>query len=356
MKRKKEMKRILVVLWGAMGDIIRVTPMLRALKKSMPHTRIYFLVADEFKDVLEGNKNIDELLIAKGFYKRKRNYIDILNIISKLRKTRFDVVINLRPTYLMHAFSMLLNADMRIGFLEGGGRINNFYIRLKDVKTIHAAERFLKVAELIGVKSDRLEYDIFIKKEEEQFINNLLKSNGVKSKDMLIGFSFGGDVGTAYGRNRRWPIANWISLSEMIKNEYPTAKIILVGDKLDYIESKAFGEEERIINFCGMLKKRETFALLKQLNYLISTDNGVMNAGSALTTVIGLFGPSSPIVDGPVGKRHLMIWNKIKCGPCGVKVNCKNNECMKQMHPKKIFNIVTKKIKEGKNFGGLIYV
>ena len=53
---------IVVVRFGAMGDIIHALPAVTSLKRSFPQKRLIWVVARKWKELLEGNPYVDELL------------------------------------------------------------------------------------------------------------------------------------------------------------------------------------------------------------------------------------------------------------------------------------------------------
>ena len=57
-------KKILIIKFGALGDIIRTTPVLEAIKKKYgPDTLIYWLTLPKAEELLQNNPLIDKILI-----------------------------------------------------------------------------------------------------------------------------------------------------------------------------------------------------------------------------------------------------------------------------------------------------
>ena len=65
--------KILVIKLGALGDVLRTTPILEAIKEKYPDSEITWITEPESKEILEGNPNISKILtlpieeISEGF-------------------------------------------------------------------------------------------------------------------------------------------------------------------------------------------------------------------------------------------------------------------------------------------------
>ena len=78
-KRFPQISRIVVIELLQLGDLIVITPALRALKNKFPNAKIDVLVNQNTSDLLYGNKNINKILIYKDFK----------NLIKLLKENRY---------------------------------------------------------------------------------------------------------------------------------------------------------------------------------------------------------------------------------------------------------------------------
>ena len=83
--RIEKIKKILIVMLGGIGDMILLTPALKALRKGFPESHLALLLEpDGAKKVVEGSRLVDEIILReKGFFK----------LLGSLRRKRFDSVI-----------------------------------------------------------------------------------------------------------------------------------------------------------------------------------------------------------------------------------------------------------------------
>ena len=61
-----EIKRILVIELLLIGDLIVTTPVIRALKEKYPKASLDVMVLPTMKEVLEGNKYIESIILYKA--------------------------------------------------------------------------------------------------------------------------------------------------------------------------------------------------------------------------------------------------------------------------------------------------
>lgn len=341
-------QKILILKLGAIGDLVMLTPALRSLRCAYPDAVISFLIGEEYKDVISGNTNINELIIARDFKRKKRSYVNIIKLLSKIKEKHFDTVINCHTSWLMNLFSFLTGAKMRIGFDINGGFLNTTTTNYDNLKDKHDAKKYLELVKHVGGKPTTMKYDLYFSKKDDESVAKRLNTLDLGGKK-LIGFVVGGGGDSPFHLNRRWPIENWIELAKYISKRYPKLKILLIGDKDDYtISEEVKNKTNNTINGCGLFSIKETMALMKRLKLLITTDTGPMHLAAPFTKVIALFGPTSPEQFTPSPKeKHTVIQKDILCGPCYKNEKykiCYNNKCMKTISPEEVFNKISLKI------------
>lgn len=88
----------------SLGDVLRTTPLLHAIKTKYPDSKISWLVSEEAYPLLEGNKFLDRILMWDNF------------VPFQLLKERFDILINLEKIPGVCAVSDMIDAWTKYGF------------------------------------------------------------------------------------------------------------------------------------------------------------------------------------------------------------------------------------------------
>ena len=91
-------KNILIIKPSSLGDIVMALPALSALHKNFPDARISWLIRPEFASLLKDHPYLTETILfdrrflGKAWY-NPRAFASLMSLISKLRRSKFDAVI-----------------------------------------------------------------------------------------------------------------------------------------------------------------------------------------------------------------------------------------------------------------------
>lgn len=109
----QSVQRVLVVRLRSIGDTVLATPALSALRRFLPHARIEVLLEDWVAPVLDGFKDVDNVIRIKGKTMRER-----LRVARELRATHYDVAFNLHGGTTATLLTRASGAKHRIGYAE----------------------------------------------------------------------------------------------------------------------------------------------------------------------------------------------------------------------------------------------
>ncbi|MGH9406245.1 MAG: glycosyltransferase family 9 protein [Terriglobia bacterium] len=95
--------RILLIRLRSLGDTVLLTPSLRLLKRWRPDLRVSVVLEECFRDLLDGNTCVEEVLTLKARRGVGRT-LELIRLIRELRSRKFDLCVNLHggpsSTYL----------------------------------------------------------------------------------------------------------------------------------------------------------------------------------------------------------------------------------------------------------------
>src|SRR5438105_603121 len=92
-------KRILVVRFSSLGDVVLTTPVFKNIKSAYPDSFVAVAVKKQFADVFKGNPYIDEI-VALGQSE------SLWGFILKVRRMKFDVLLDLHNNLRSHLLSI----------------------------------------------------------------------------------------------------------------------------------------------------------------------------------------------------------------------------------------------------------
>lgn len=342
----------LFIKLGGIGDLLMVTPGLRAYKKTFPKENIIFLTGDSNKAVLKNNPYIDQLIqiddtaiFSTSILQRLKAAVKLLSFIkrSKIHKVfvlhrdcRWNFLVFLSGIKERHGFKR----DLHGLFLTHAVSI---------VRKEHQIFHYLKVLGM-PLPSDiqGMRMEIFPEPQEEARIENFMCT--LPSRN-IIAIAPGGAVNTKEQVPlKRWPIEYYRELMRLLLGD--GFIIFLIGGEKDFVITKQITDafktvkSKQLIDISGRYSLSETYALLKKCLLMITHDCGPMHiASTAEIPVITIFGPTDPNETKPLNPGSFVFWrgNRLSCAPCyknGKFPDCKTMTCMKEVTPSEVYEKV----------------
>lgn len=110
-------KKILAINFGGIGDEIFFLPTLISLKKQYPSSRITLALEPRSKGVQDLTDVIDELILAD--IKGKNKYFEALKLVITARKGQYDMVVSSGGNKLISILLFLMGIKIRCGYDTG---------------------------------------------------------------------------------------------------------------------------------------------------------------------------------------------------------------------------------------------
>jgi lipopolysaccharide heptosyltransferase I len=301
-----QLRRILVVKLSSLGDIVHVTPCLRALRRACPAARIAMAVDRRFAALVRGHPHVDEVIEADEGRSRLAAWAEPWRHLAGCRSPRFDLAIDFQGTRRSARWSYASFARIRAGVVPGPGgrawRPGWRYTVHRDL-TRHAVRGCADVAEAVGVPVEDLSPHVVISREADRRCSARLAAMGVPARDFILVNPF-----------TRWPSKNWPPerYRELVERLAASQSApILVhaapGEEagLEAVRPKAPGSRVAVVDG---LPLEEALALFGRARLMVTGDTGPMHCAAALgVPVVALFGPTWPERTGPWGAGHRIV-------------------------------------------------
>lgn len=324
--------RILVVRAGALGDTLMATPVVPALAERYPGAVIDFLASASAAPMVEGIAEIRQVLVL-----RQRNLpywlsLEKLRLAARLRRARYDlaVVLEQAPRY----YDLLARA--RIDTITG------FRDRPFD-PALHSIANNLRAAGFddYATRSWRM---LIAPADDPRGIARRLREHHAGP---LVGFHVGyGPARRKKNQERRlrgWAAENFGAVGAQLIEQGAT--IVLNGapeDQAAVTRVASLLPKERVVDLTGTLTLRESIALIRHLDVLVSVDSGPAHIAAAVgTPLVVLWGPGILEQTRPVssGGPVDVIREPVPCAPCygtPLMKSCRRNICMEGIVPARV--------------------
>ena len=314
-------KKILVIRFSSLGDVLLTTPFLRVVKNKYPKIEIDYLIKDSFIDAIKLNPNLSNIFSwqTEG---------DLESLISQLKLANYDYIIDLQNNFRSRKVVSKLGKSC-FSFKKPNIKkfllVNFKYNLLKNEKSI--PERYVEVVPELQIDEKGLE--LFIPKE------NLVE---IPKEKKIIGLAPG-----AFHFTKRYPIDYFAKVGNMLKND--GFEIAIFGGKSDReICSELNSKIEGSFDFSNDNKLFETASKMKNCKLVICNDSGLMHTATAVKIpVVSIFGSTvKEFGFSPFGVANLIIENNnLSCRPCSHigKSICKKKhfKCMLDLNPNLVY-------------------
>lgn len=329
------LKRILVVCPNWLGDVLFATPFLRALKKAYPETELDVLLPQRVQEALAHNTMIHQA-ISYNERLNARSLFASFSLSAKLRSRSYDAGILLSPSNTKSRLLRSAGIGIRAGFTRAGKDQVITHGVPEPATALHKIDHFLSLAAGLGVPACGREMDFFADEGSANSLKNKLHSAGVKAGEPYVVIHIGGNWPL-----KRWPLlyfAAWVKLWLEAQKGY----IVICGTSSEEeLSMRLSGDvsDKRLVSLCGQTTLAELSWLLKGARLVVSNDSGPAHlAASQKAPMIGLFGPTSADLTGPVSAGPLHILQaRVGCAvPCYYKT-CSDHLCMRSITPLAVF-------------------
>ncbi len=337
MDRLDRFDNILIIKPGAIGDLLQLTPVIRALKSRYPQAGISLLVGSpSTSELFKYNAHVHETMVfdKAGAHKSFRA---LLQLWRRLRRNKYDLVINFQRSNLKTWF--LASAAFPCRILV--------YHKARS-RTVHAVVNYLETVAPLGIDAAKMKMslEITLSAEERAFAKEVIFSLGGAGKPLIAL-----NPGASHPVNR-WATDRFAALSDMLTQKL-SARVIIIGGKEDIhlADEIAAKTGSKPLNMTGKASLLQLGALLEQCDVLVSGDTGPMHIATAVgTRVVALFGAADPARTGPVGSGHRVIQAAdVPCLPCKSR-SCNNKaylECMEKIPVSLVFETIRDMLNKG---------
>jgi len=313
-----KVKKILLVRQDRrLGNLILTLPLVSAIRKKLPQSHIGYLADETFAEVLGMCPEIDEVFVLKRSW--FWNPFKLLSIILKIRKSNFDLALDLSDENnfsLSNAFlTYLSQAPIRVGYVKAQ---NKGFLNL-EVPIIHrerhVVERHLDLWRFLAGEIPTPEFNLKIDSQNRSWAENYLTSKKVSQNDFLIGIHIGGRG------KKRWGIENFAEIINWLTKEKYKAIVFWGREEKKSLSSLRREANDKII-ISDLLSVQKLAAVIRRCNLFISSDTGPMHLAVALKVpTLAIFAESDAKKYGPKGDLHRILTDEVSLEK--VKTNLK---------------------------------
>ena len=289
-----QIRRILILRMGPLGETLLTTPVIRALRRRFPEAYIAYMVAPGREDLVSENPNLDEVITYS---------VSIPKLIYEMAKRSFQMAVVLQPTFRLVMHTFLARIPFRIGFETNSGKGRLLHVAVPNNIDQHETARYLDVVRGIGIEPDSEEPEMFVNPTVQGWAADFLAGAGLSANRPLIGLNPGSG-----SESRRWSKAGFAHVGDQLHQKYNAQVFITAGDAEGTLPHDVADLMSCSPIIVTGITPMQLGAMLQKCCLYISNDTGPMHMSTAVRTpTIALFGASKPRQWGPHWEPHTII-------------------------------------------------
>ncbi len=296
------MKKILLIRFSSIGDIVLTTPVIRAIKLQTDH-ELHVVTKHQYEGLYSSNPNVNRI---HSFSKH------INECLTDLKNEKFDVIIdlqnNLRSFRLKRKLKVKSYSFPKLN-IEKWLLVN---FKINKLPNVHIVDRYFKAVESIGVVVDQKGLEYYIPQHDEVAPENI----DSKLKDGYCAFVIGGQHTTKILPPEK--VALIISKIDM--------PVVLLGGSTDRKRGEEIcklSHDSDIINTCGEFNINQSASFVKSSKVVITNDTGLMHIAAAFNKpTISIWGNTIPefgmypYMPEHSSNYYISEVNDLRCRPC----------------------------------------
>ncbi|MFI5094783.1 MAG: glycosyltransferase family 9 protein [Candidatus Acidiferrales bacterium] len=334
-----EIRKILVLEPGNLGDIVGILPFLKNLRISYPEARIALLANPSMFPLLGNLPLVDELIPIRFpwsvHFSQWRRYnpfssqwIELARVLRDVRRRDFDLALSGRGDIRDNLVLWLTGIKRRVGYGFLGGGFLMTETAMPDLSRLHRSDCWLQLLEHLGKEVLDRQPRLQLSPTEIQFAKEYLSGLGIEDGELVVGIHPGARI-----RVRQWGTENFRAVGEKLAAVNP-AKILWFHDPKENVPS---GLPTAFVPVA--LPLRQFMAILARCNLLICNDSGPMHIATGLgVPIVGIFGATEPAWFGPLGEPNkIVIQSGFWCRPCNDRCIFDQPYCLRTISIEQVF-------------------
>ena len=342
---------ILAVKLADIGDLLTITPTLRALRLRYPAARITALVTPHTAPLLQGNDSVDgTILFPKGIFDQRSALLRPGALLRagglgrELRARRFDAVVLLHHlitgwgTVKYRALLGAVAAPIRVGLANRPLDFLTDHAQDRGFGARHEVDYWLEVAGRLDAYNPAPRIELHLTRHELEAADRRWSMLGLDDHEVVAIHPGSG----AFSLARRWPAERFAETADTLAEDGLRAAIV-AGPGEGPLANAVRGQMRApSVLLDEQQTPRELAATLRRARLFVGNDSGVMHCAATMgVPTVGVFGPSNHGAWGPYPPaQHRVVSLNLPCSPCihhafslGTPQGCPPRMCLNELEP-----------------------
>jgi heptosyltransferase-1 len=321
-------ERILIVLLGAIGDVVRALPLAHRVRAAYPNAELAWAVEPRAAPILADHPALDARLV----FERRGGVRAFTAFLRAVRDRRFDLVLDLQRHFKSGLVSRASGAPVRVGFHRRNAKELNWLFNTHTIPPV--PERGWKLAQyqafadFLELPPAPLRFDLRLTEAEDARVDGLLAPIARPFAALILGSTW---------ESRVWFADRYAAVVDALDARGLDA-VLVGGTDVGALAAATLRRSVRPpLDLTARTTLRESYGILARARVAIGPDSGPMHlAAAAGTPVVSFWGATTPARSAPAGSEDLVLVGRVPCTPCYLRRCPIGRQCMRAITPERV--------------------
>ena len=331
--------RILIILLGSIGDVVRALPLLGRIRRAYPEAHIAWAVEPKSAPVIEGHPWLNELIV----YNRARAPWTFPSFLYRVRAGHFDLVLDLQRHLKSGLLARVSGAADRIGFSTANTKEFNHWFSTRQVAPQPNLRlklmQYQSFGDALGIPAAPIEFGIEPSLDDLRRAAELIGNTAPPLLGVILGSSWESRIYFAQ------PTAQAIM---ELNRRHGLVPLLIGGPDERHLADAVLQHlaQIEVVNLAGRTRLNDLPAIFRHCRAAFGPDCGPMHIAAAVgCPIISLWGATAPERSAPWGYADLAIKARIPCHPCYLRHCPIDRECMHRIEPGEVVAAVERALR-----------
>lgn len=316
-------QRILIVLLGAIGDVVRALPLANRVRAAYPDAYLAWAVEPRSAPILEAHPALDERLV----FERRGGARAFVAFLRRVRAERFDLVLDLQRHAKSGIVSAASRAPVRLGFHRSNAKELNWLWNTHTIPRVAARgwkiEQYQRFGDFLELPDTPPRFDVTLTADEERRVGEVLAPIGRPFAALFLGSTW---------ESRVWFADRYAALVDALDAAGLDAVLVGGTDVTAMAAATVAASARPPLDLTARSTLRESYGILARARIAVGPDSGPMHlAAAAGTPVVSLWGATAPARSAPFGSQDLVLVGRVPCAPCYLRRCPIDRLCMRDI-------------------------
>ena len=293
-------RSLCVIRLSAIGDCCHALPVVRAIQRAWPDTRITWIIGQTEHSLLEGLDGVDFVMLDKKSGRR-----GMQDLKTSLKTRRFDLVLQMQDSLRASRVGLMTRCPWRVGFDRTRARDFQWLFtteRIAHKPRQHVMDALFGFAEHLGIDpGGPPQWNLPLDRSDVETALTLAPEGPFCVLSPLSS--------QRRGAFRNWPAEHYAEVARhVVRNLGGRVALTGSGSSLEREYAAVIADQPGVTDLNGRTTLKQLAALIRLARLVLCPDSGPAHIAAALgARVVGLYAGSNPQRTGPWGNQQYVV-------------------------------------------------